>query len=183
MIGSSAGSAVVGCHIGKHGDESLVDACVSFSAGYAVERLFTYPPYSRLYEYLMVEGLKKHVIKPNIKCLGDVVDEKEIKKARTIYDIEKEVYCKGYGYSDMAEYWENNEPLWRQVDCPRLFINSMDDPICVSDLIPFDQFCKIENVFLLATDIGGHCGFIENLSGIHWIDKVAVDYIKSVLDA
>lgn len=180
MIATSAGSCVANAYIGEYGNDSLVDACVSISPGYQVEKIFTYPPYSRFYEYAMVKSLKSKVLKPNLDALSKVINIHALNNARTIYDLKKNVYCKTYGYDSMDEYWRNNEPQWCQVDTPRLFINSIDDPICVPELIPFDNFSKYENVILLTTKLGGHCGFVEDLSGFHWTDRVSIEYINAV---
>lgn len=61
----------------------------------------------------------------------------------------------------------------------------MDDPVCVSSAIPFDDCLANQNVILVTAKRGGHLGYFENSNMLHptsWIPKVSTEYCEAILD-
>lgn len=184
LIGSSAGSALLASYCSNYNYDTQIHSCIHHSPGYETRKLFEHPPYSRFYEYVLVKSLKDDIIWPNFDRLSGIVDEGKVKAAKSIYDLERDVYRKVNGYKDMEEYWIYNNPdstTWGRYSTPTLCISALDDPICVAANIPFAKFKEHDHGLLMAVPKGGHCGFIESLSGAHWTDLVMVEYIKHVL--
>ena len=184
MIGSSAGSALLAGYVAQFQDNCLVDVAVGISPGFSGRKLFTDPPFSLIYHKIMLNKLKKRVIEPNLDCLcrAEGVDRQKVLGAKSLNDLDVHLYSKVAGFRSIDEYWEKNDPLntWGQFDCPFLCINSLDDPICVKEFIPFQEFEKYPNCMLLTTAKGGHCGFYESAGAMSWSFEVAVDYINTV---
>lgn len=76
-------------------------------------------------------------------------------------------------YPDMEHYFDGYNiggDRLSTLQIPTQIITAMDDPI-----IPFQDFLNLQlhdNTTLVATQHGGHCGFIENLSLQAWTDRI-----------
>ena len=84
----------------------------------------------------------------------------------------------------VEEYWERNNPI-RDVDeiaVPVLCINCLDDPFYAGSTIPYDLFRCYPNFLLVATDKGGHCGFLERFPLKSWADCLCLDYLEAVFE-
>ena len=181
-VGISAGSALLCSYLGEYGSSVYLSAAVAIGAGYEAESLFNggvRPPY----ETLLLWGLKKIICLHSL-ALSKVIDITSALKCRTLGQFEERVYCKLYGYRNMTQYWEKNEPM-RDIDdvaIPVLCITSLYDPVCIKDKIPLDAFKVYPNFMLITTQAGGHCGFIESTTLESWSEKLAVDYLNAALD-
>ena len=85
----------------------------------------------------------------------------------------------------VEEYWERNNPI-RDVDdiaVPVLCINSLDDPFYAGAAIPYDLFRCYPNFLLVATEKGGHCGFLERCPLKSWADCLCLDYLEAVFES
>jgi abhydrolase domain-containing protein 15 len=129
--------------------------------------------------YLLKRQLSKHVL-----ALSKVIDIDDVMMSNSLTSFEERLHCHLHGYRSMAEYWECNNPV-REVDeitIPVLCINSLDDPICKEQCIPYSLFTDCPNFMLVTSPIGGHCGFLDGNNLEPWADKVALEYIASVLE-
>lgn len=61
---------------------------------------------------------------------------------------------------------------------PTLFIHSLDDPICVKEGIPFEEFIKNENCILIATQKGGHIEWFTGSKPVRWAYKPALEFLN-----
>lgn len=183
IIGSSAGSGLAASYCGQYGENTLADVVVAISPGYKAQEMFTNPQFSQIYEQLLVLNLKKNIINPNMDCLSAIVDPVRIKNARTLRDIDEHLYAKVNGYESLSDYWYHNDPdrCWGKFSVPILCISSLDDPVCLPCNIPFELFRTHPNTMLITTEKGGHCGFLEGLRCTPWADKLALDYIQTVI--
>ena len=120
----------------------------------------------------------------NSWCIIFCIDFKEIFKCWTFKEFNHQVFHKFYNFTNIEEFWDIFHPL-RDVDeiaVPLLFVNSLDDPFYSKCKIPY-ELCKYYPHFLMVvTNKGGHCGFIDKLTGESWADRLALDYIDSVLE-
>ena len=61
-----------------------------------------------------------------------------------------------------------------------MLLNSMDDPLVDSSLIPFDLPQQNEHIILVTTEKGGHLGWGEG-RGLHptshWHERLAIQFI------
>lgn len=82
-------------------------------------------------------------------------------------------------------YWSRNNPL-RDIDeinCPVLFICSLDDPLVPTSLIPMDLFKWFPNLLLIVTTSGTHESFIQfkglTKPPVNWADVIALDFLQA----
>ena len=181
-VGSSAGSGLLTSYLGEYGSSAYMAAAVCISPGYDAEALFC-QHLKQPYNFLLLYSLKR-LVSRHAAALSKVVDIDSAMRSSTIQQFEESLYCKLYGYKDMTQYWEKNNPM-RDIDdvsTPVLCINSIDDPVCVKQNVPMELFKLYPNFMLATTEHGGHCGFIENKTMESWADKVSIDYLSAVLD-
>ena len=56
-----------------------------------------------------------------------------------------------------------------------LLLTASDDPLIPdAQLVELAQSAALE---VCVTPFGGHCGFLEDLSGPSWLDKAALDWL------
>ena len=181
-IGVSAGSAVLMSYLGEYGSSDYLTAAVALSPGYDAENLFS-NCLKQPYNFFLLYGLKR-LLSRHAQALSKAVDIDLAMGSQTMAKFEENMYCKLYGYKDMEQYWEKNNPM-RDIDdvtTPVLCINSTDDPVCVKENIPTDIFELYPNFMLATTDHGGHCGFLEHPNLESWAEKVAIEYLSAVLN-
>ena len=181
-IGFSAGSALLASYLGEYGSSTYLTAGVCISPGYDADALFN-GALKQPYDWLLSLSLKRLLIK-HAGVLAKVIDVDAAMRSKTLIQFEEIVYSKMYGFENMEQYWEKNNPN-RDLDdvaIPVLCISSMDDPVCSKDLIPFELFKVYPNFMLVLTERGGHCGFIEGPQMEYWADKTAMDFIEAVME-
>ena len=182
MIGFGTGCALQLSYLGEFGSSANVCAGACISACFdSVER------YARgiqsVYDFIYLVKLKITLASHSIS-LSKLIDFKELLKCWTFKQFDQLLFSKLYKFSNIEEFWDRYHPL-RDVDeiaVPLLFINSLDDPFNTGSNIPFD-LCKYYPHFLMvATEQGGHCGFVDSFGDVSWAEKLAVDYLDSVLE-
>lgn len=79
-------------------------------------------------------------------------------------------------YADAAEYYRQytlTDGRLAALSIPTRIIQSQDDP-----LIPADELANLphcDHLTVELTDFGGHCGFIDSLTGPSWVDRRLVE--------
>lgn len=182
-VAVGTGSGLLLSYLGEHGSSAHISAAVCISACYEAQEVLGKQLRS-FYDFLYLFRLKK-ILCVHARALSDYCDMRAAMTSWTFQEFDENLYCKIYGHKSIEEYWERNNPM-RDVDdiaVPLMCINSLDDPMFSNDFIPYDLFRCYPNLFLVVTDKGGHCGFLENISGISWADRLAVGFIEALLDA
>ena len=113
-------------------------------------------------------------------------DRYDASHLRGVWSIRKfdDVYTAPHsGFRDVAHYYERASalPLISRITAQTLIIHAKDDPF-----IPFDPFQRPEvtanpNVLVLATDYGGHVGFISARAegeDRFWAEATIVEFIR-----
>ena len=182
-IAIGSGSTMLFSYLGEYGSSSRLKASAFVSPIYDTSETLSEPKLPLFYAILFLFGLKKILLRHSTS-LKDVVD---ISKALRSWSLAKYidfVYCALSGMDNLELFLEKNNPM-RDVDdisTPVLCINSKDDPVSPNSAIPYDIFQFYPNMLLVATNNGGHCGFLEDLVSPSWADQLAVDYLLSVLE-
>ena len=182
MAAYGTGCSLLLSYLGEFGSSANICAGVCVSACFDVTEKFS--SHARnLYDILYLIKMKC-ILGSHSKALSKHVDVNSMLKTWSFKTFEEMVYSKLYGFSNIEEFWDKNNPL-RDVDeisVPLMFVNSLDDPFYRHHKIPY-ELCKYYPHFLMvSTDLGGHCGFLENPRDVSWADKLCLDYLDSVLE-
>lgn len=181
-VSYGTGSECLLSYLGEFGSSAQISAGVSVSASFEVAHR-TSTKLHGIYDLLFLTLLKRVVWK-HAKALTKIIDVPKALKAWTYKQFDEAVFCKMYGYSDLEEFWDRNNPL-RDVDdisVPLLFISSEDDPLHSNKNIPLDLFKYYPNFFMLMPKYGGHGGFLDDIAALSWADRVVIDYLEAILE-
>lgn len=174
------GSGCLLSYLGEFGSSAHLSGAALVSPAWDTQDLVDRWPGP--YSYLELVATKM-MLAEHEEVLSKVVDVKEALECDSLRQVSQKVHCPGYGYSDMEEFWEKNNPL-RDVDdisVPVVAIRSADDPICCPSSAPLDVFTVYPNFMLVTVEDGGHCGFLEGDGCDSWAVKLAVDCLRAIL--
>jgi predicted alpha/beta-fold hydrolase len=104
-----------------------------------------------------------------------------INEVKTIYQFDDRFTAKAFGFGDAANYYRTQSSIGflSSIQAPTLLLQAKDDP-----MIPFEVFTRAEvssnpNLTLVATDHGGHLGFISDSSPRFWADEILTAWISA----
>ena len=177
----SAGSGLLASYAGEYGDDSGIEVGVAIGGEYNGPKRFT-APLPWFYENVMTSSLKS-IFRENQEILSAKLDAKYCLESKSICEFDERVYCKLSNKANLVEYWKDNDPMRniRNITSPFLVITSLDDPVCDKANIPYSLFKEHDKFMLALFSKGGHCGFHERGTLEKWSDKLAIDYILSIL--
>lgn len=182
MLGYGTGCSLVLSYLGEFGSSANISAGACISACFDQTERFS-NDIRGLYDFVYLSKLKCSV-GAHSKALSPLINFNDLLRTWSYKRFDEIVYSKMYGFSNIEEFWEKNNPL-RDVDeiaVPLLFINSLDDPFYSNIKIPY-ELCKYYPQFLMvATNKGGHCSFLDHIGDVSWAEKLALDYLDSVLE-
>ncbi|XP_029638103.1 protein ABHD15-like [Octopus sinensis] len=183
-VAMGTGSGLLLSYLGEYGSSAHLAASVCVSACYEAQELLG-KDIKNIYDFFYLLR-QKRALSPHVPALTGHLDLLSLFNSWTFRDFDERLYCKMYGHKSIDDYWERNNPM-RDADdiaVPLLCINSLDDPMFPKSNIPYDLFKCYPNLFLVVTERGGHCGFIENLTtAVSWAECLTIRYIEAVLDA
>ncbi|ESO97429.1 hypothetical protein LOTGIDRAFT_64820, partial [Lottia gigantea] len=182
VVGIGSGADLLMSYCGEYGSSSYLQSAVCISSTFDSETVYS-EKIPKFYEILYLSYFKS-VISRYFKTFSRILDMRHVLKTWSVNQFTEQFYCKLSGVTNTEEFWEDNSPL-RDVDeisTPVLCINSLDDPMCSNDVIPFDLFTSSHYMFLLTTDYGGHAGFVDGPFSKSWIAKSTIEYLKTLLE-
>ena len=103
---------------------------------------------------------------------------------RTVREFDDAITAPSFGYRDAEEYYEaaGAKKVIAQARVPVLMITAKDDPF-----VPYEAFLRAKvgenpRVQFVATEHGGHCGFISRWSGAErfWGEQRIVEFAKGI---
>lgn len=182
MLGYGTGCSILLSYLGEFGSSANICAGACVSACFDHTERFS-KDITGLYDFLYLTKLKCS-IGAHSSALSKQINFTDLLKTWSYRQFDEIVYSKLYGFNNVDEFWDKNNPL-RDVDeiaVPLLFINSLDDPFYSDIKIPYELCKYYPHFFMVATNAGGHCSFVDNICDVTWAEKLALDYIDSVLE-
>ena len=172
-------------YLADFGSECHLAAAVMNSPGYDAEALGydddekIPEPYSTCILRILKSNVRKHQT-----MLSSAVDINRVLGTKTPAEFEEALQCKMHDFKNMEEYCKVNNAIYYlpKVSTPTLLIHSEDDPVFKASVIPFDVINASPYLTLALTKAGGHLGFLEGFAAKPWADKLAVEYLRAVLD-
>lgn len=184
-IGYSAGSGLLARYIGDYAHDPIFAAAALNSPAYDLTKIYGEGGLSQPYNAILTSLLKREVILPNQNELSKskAINLETVLSSPNMRALEFNLYACMYGFEDIDEYFVHNNPFksLEEASIPYVCINSFNDPICRKDYIPFDVFESSDYGMLVTTKRGGHCGWVTGVFKEVWADRLAVDYLKTIL--
>ena len=102
--------------------------------------------------------------------------------ARSLYDIDDKITAPSFGFEGADHYYATQSAIGflDRIRVPTLLIQSKDDTF-----IPFEMYSHpaiASNPFLrlIATEHGGHLGFLARRTPRFWLDEVALEFLREI---
>ncbi|HLH07035.1 MAG TPA: alpha/beta fold hydrolase [Terriglobales bacterium] len=137
---------------------------------------------NRLYQWHFVRHLKSR-LRRKAKLFPGQFELNGLGRVRTVREFDEAITARHCGYRDAAEYYERASALRcaERIAVPTLVVTAKDDPV-----VPFASFQAPELtgnpwIQLVATERGGHCGFISRFPGPErfWAEAEVFDFCKA----
>ncbi|KAI9847840.1 MAG: hypothetical protein M1837_001733 [Sclerophora amabilis] len=185
-IGFSLGANILVNYLGEEGPNSALKAAVVCSNPWnlelgakALQRTWLgMEIYSRSMGTSMKALFETHVdqIRQNPR-----VDIEKVRKVKYLHEFDREVQGPTWGYPTENAYYRDasSSDSVLAVKTPLFAIHAMDDPIAVSEAVPFAEFQQNPYTVLCTTTRGGHLGWFES-SGARWFVKPAVGFLNKM---
>jgi predicted alpha/beta-fold hydrolase len=186
MIGFSLGGNLTLKYLGESGDNLVkeIEKAVLFSVPMdlkACSRAIIRPE-NRVYMHRFLNTLKPKVDEKS-KVFPDQLNISDYRHVRTLYDFDHIYTAPLHGFSSADHYYEqcSSKYFVENIKIPALIVNAVNDPIVPFESLPVAEIKQHSNVWLEATDQGGHCGFrpARLSEGVYWSESRALDFLQS----
>jgi predicted alpha/beta-fold hydrolase len=166
--------------LGAEGPRLLRGVCaVSAPMDLAMCSRETGLPRNRVFQWHYLGAMKRRLRHRQAKLGERWISRRDLDSVRTLFEIDDRVTAPAGGFRDAPHYYATQSALRFLPDArvPILLVQAKDDPI-----IPFEVFSRPEivdnpNVQLVATEHGGHIGFLARRGPRVWVDGVIVDWV------
>ncbi len=137
---------------------------------------------NRLYQRHFVASMKQRVERRH-RALPDVFRVDGLRGVRTVYEFDDRFTAPGFGFRDAAHYYDTQSArrFLDLIRVPALIVHSRDDPMIPFEVFDHPAFARNPNLRLIATDRGGHIGFIDRGTPRVWSDGVIVEWMRDTL--
>ena len=133
-------------------------------------------PANRIYQRRFVVRMKARLV-----ATGRYRRE-EFRGLRSVQEIDDRITAPSFGFGDAANYYRTQSArlYLGAVRVPTLLLQAKDDP-----LVPFDAFegpevRENERIRLVATEHGGHVGFLARGAARFWVDAAIMAWAEGV---
>lgn len=187
--GASAGGINLFHYLVNFGKDSHLNGAMIVSVLYemfeSTRQLETFPNIM-LFNQTIVTDLHHDILLPNLDILrrNTNLDVDSILKARSVRQYHTRLTVPMFGYKDWKHYYRecNLTGQMHRIKIPTLFLNAANDPFTPLHSIPIEEMKKQENIILVLTSHGGHCGFMEGLlpTGSGFLCKVFSQFVDAI---
>jgi predicted alpha/beta-fold hydrolase len=185
LIGFSLGGNVVLKLAGELGlaATGLIDGVCAVSTpidlGACVERLGH--PENFLYENRFLSRLKQRV-RNRARQSPAAVSTNGLDRIRTVYEFDDVYTAKIFGFGTADNYYETQSAknFLDGIRVPALIVQAKDDPLIPFRVFDHPAFRTNPNLTLVATDHGGHLGFVSRTTPRFWLDPLILGWTEQV---
>ncbi|MBV9158466.1 MAG: alpha/beta fold hydrolase [Acidobacteriaceae bacterium] len=106
-------------------------------------------------------------------------------EVKNIWEFDDLVTARLFGFGTAANYYatQSSAGYLDAIRVPTLVVCAKDDPLVPFEVYDHPAFQSNPFLTLLATEHGGHLGFLSRRKPRFWLDTVALDWIISVLSS
>jgi uncharacterized protein len=129
---------------------------------------------NRLYERRFVKRMRNRLI-----ATGRYTEE-QFHNAQSIYAIDDQITAPSFGFGTADHYYET-QSCGRYLDrirVPTLLVQAKDDTFIPFAIFDHPAFLSNPNLTLLATEYGGHLGFLQRHGRRFWLDEIVTGWIE-----
>ena len=184
LVGFSLGGNLTLKYLGERGtdvDPRILGAtafsvpCDLASSADHMERSEAYPYMRRFMNSLDAKVREKLTRYPGR------LPETDVTKMRSFREFDDYFTAPANGFADAQDYWQQASSRFYLdgIRVPTLLVNAKDDPFLSADCFPHDVAEANPHFHLLATEWGGHVGFmVDRIDGVYWSESVAAAFVE-----
>ncbi|MGA2716419.1 MAG: alpha/beta fold hydrolase [Bryobacteraceae bacterium] len=179
LIGFSLGGNVALKLAGELGETDLIDGVCAISTpidlAAGVRRIGKFG--NRIYERRFLSRMRARLLATGRYTLA------ELEGARTLYEIDDRITAPSFGFEGADHYYatQSSQNYLDRIRVPTLLIQAKDDVFIPFESYRHPAFASNPYLRLIATERGGHLGFLSRRGPRFWVDEVAIDFLKGVL--
>lgn len=104
---------------------------------------------------------------------------------RTIWEFDDKYTGPLFGFGNAENYYrtQSSQQFLSQIRTPTLVVYSKDDPLVPAAVYGHPAFSTNPFLEVIATEHGGHLGFLSREKPRFWLDRIALDWMEAILDA
>jgi predicted alpha/beta-fold hydrolase len=176
-IGFSLGGNVALKLAGELGETDLIDGVCAISTpidlAAGVRRIGK--PGNRIYERRFLSRMRARLLATGRYTLA------ELEGARTLYEIDDRITAPSFGFAGADHYYatQSARNYLDRIRVPTLLIQAKDDIFIPFESYRHPAFASNPYLRLIATEHGGHLGFLSRCGARFWVDEVAIDFLRS----
>jgi hypothetical protein len=131
---------------------------------------------NRIYERRFLSRMRSRVI------ASGRFTARQIQGAASIYEFDDRITAPSFGFRGANHYYEtqSSQLFLERICVPALLIQSKDDIFIPFEIFDHPAFQSNPCLRLLATERGGHLGFLSRTRPRFWIDQAVLEWIESV---
>jgi len=186
IIGFSLGGNVALKLAGELGaraaDEGIAAVCAvstPIDLAACVRKLHT--RFNWLYANRFLKRLKQR-IRVKERLMPGLFPVHRLGEVRTIRDFDDIFTAPAFGFGTAANYYatQSSAQFLEKIRVPALLIQAKDDPLIPFSVFDLPAFGTNPNLRLVATEHGGHIGFISRRRPRFWVDGVILEWMAGV---
>jgi hypothetical protein len=179
LIGFSLGGNVALKFAGEEGETELIHGVCAISApidlAASARRLGQAD--NRLYERRFLSRMKQRLLATGRYTQADLAG------CETLWDIDDRVTAPSFGFGGAANYYgtQSAQNFLGAIRVPALLIQAKDDTFIPFEIFGHPAIAANKNLTLIATEHGGHLGFISKRAPRFWLDQMVPAFIRANL--
>ena len=177
LVGFSLGGNLVAKLAGELGEDAgpLLAGVVAASAAIDLEACARRigQPDDRLYEYRFLRLMRARARAVWRSTPAD------LRGIRSVFEMDDRITAPNFGFSGAEHYYrtQSASQFLERIRVPTLFIAAQDDPFIPFRIYDHPAFRQNPCLQLLATQYGGHLGFLAKGRPCRWLDHAIMEWI------
>ncbi|KAJ2546103.1 hypothetical protein IWW35_005153 [Coemansia sp. RSA 1878] len=186
----SLGANIMTKYVGEEGENCPLIAAIAVGNPYDMYKVIKHLDSQRLspskiYDMAILNFLKT-AFKANQSTIMSAPVEFNIRKiaqSSSIMEFTEEMTRKAFAYKSAKHLLDDSScgPHLDNIRIPTMFLNSLDDPICIKSLIPFEKLVSNPYLVLALTVHGGHIGYMGNSWPTSWVELPVSQFFAAML--
>ncbi|GAU15920.1 hypothetical protein TSUD_41430 [Trifolium subterraneum] len=168
IVGTSIGANILVKYLGEDGENTPVAGAVAVCSPWDLligDRYINRAPMQRSYNKALAGGQRAYA-KLHQPHFSRLANWEGIEKSLSVRDFDKHATCMVGKYETVDTYYRrcSSSTYVQSVSIPLLCISAVDDPVCTTEAIPWDECKANKNIVLATLKHGGHLAFFEGIT-------------------
>ena len=134
---------------------------------------------NKVYERRFLKRMRKRLV-----ATGRYTAQ-ELAGLKSLYDIDDRVTAPSFGFGTADNYYatQSARNFLSRIRVPTLLIQAKDDTYIPFEMYQDPDIWTNPYLSLIATEHGGHLGYLSRRGARFWVDEIAIDFMKTAVTA